>query len=143
MANDANKRENFSRKRSAILKTLQSTDCHPTADWVYVQLREKYPNLSLGTVYRNLKKFCETNRAMSIGVINGQEHFDGNVDDHSHIVCELCGSVSDIPEMFFNEEQLRLLSDEYGHQIGTAQVLFKGVCKCCQEQEESGITKTA
>ena len=52
------KRENFSRKRMAILSALQETTVHPTADWVYAKLKPRYPNLSLGTVYRNLKKFC-------------------------------------------------------------------------------------
>lgn len=135
------KRENFSRKRSAILKALQSTDCHPTADWVYAQLKPKYPNLSLGTVYRNLKKFCESGRAISVGVINGQEHFDGDIDPHSHMICEKCGSVLDIPESFFNEEQLKALSEIYGHQITEAGVVFKGLCKdCCHAQEESEMT---
>ena len=58
------KRENFSRKRTAILNALQETDVHPTADWVYAQLKPRYPNLSLGTVYRNLKKFCENGKAV-------------------------------------------------------------------------------
>ena len=49
------KRENFSRKRMAILSALQETTVHPTADWVYAKLKPRYPNLSLGTVYRNLK----------------------------------------------------------------------------------------
>ena len=79
------KRENFSRKRTAILNALQETDVHPTADWVYAQLKPRYPNLSLGTVYRNLKKFCENGKAVSVGVINGQEHFDGNVKPHAHL----------------------------------------------------------
>ena len=62
----------------AILSALQETTVHPTADWVYSQLKPKYPDLSLGTVYRNLKKFCETGKAASVGVIGGQEHFDAN-----------------------------------------------------------------
>lgn len=135
------KRENFSRKRSAILRALQSTDCHPTADWVYAKLKPKYPNLSLGTVYRNLKKFCESGRAISVGVINGQEHFDGNVEPHSHMVCEKCGDVLDIPQAFFNEEQLEGLSKVYGHQMTEAEVVFKGLCKeCCHTQEKSEMT---
>ena len=87
------KRENFSRKRMAILEALQGTTVHPTADWVFSQLKPKYPDLSLGTVYRNLKKFCETGKAASVGVINGQEHFDGNTAPHAHLVCSHCGAV--------------------------------------------------
>ena len=55
-------RENFSRKREAILNALRNTDAHPTAEWVYRQLKPEYPDLSLGTVYRNLGRFQETDR---------------------------------------------------------------------------------
>ena len=81
----------------AILSALQETTVHPTADWVYAKLKPRYPNLSLGTVYRNLKKFCETGKAVSVGVINGQEHFDGRVEPHAHFVCKRCGAVLDVP----------------------------------------------
>lgn len=84
----------------AILSALQETTVHPTADWVYAKLKPRYPNLSLGTVYRNLKKFCETGKAVSVGVINGQEHFDGRVEPHAHFVCKRCGAVLDVPRSF-------------------------------------------
>ena len=47
-----NKRQNYSRKREAILSALRSTKTHPTAEWVYLQMKNEYPDLSLGTVYR-------------------------------------------------------------------------------------------
>lgn len=120
-------------KRSAILKMLQNTTVHPTADWVYQQLKPKYPNISLGTVYRNLKKFCETGKAISIGVINGQEHFDADVSTHAHMICNCCGSIVDIEGTFIEESQLRTVLDDYGHQITGAQIVFRGVCKNCLE----------
>ena len=46
-----------SRKRDAILACVCSTDTHPTAEWVYTQLKPDIPDLSLGTVYRNLAMF--------------------------------------------------------------------------------------
>lgn len=125
------KRENFSRKRTAILKVLQETDTHPTADWVHNELKEKYPNLSLGTVYRNLKKFCENGKAMSVGVINGQEHFDANTNPHAHFVCETCGNVIDIMENFFEEEKLNGLNGIHNHTFESAEVLFRGTCENC------------
>ncbi|HJB96972.1 MAG TPA: transcriptional repressor [Candidatus Acutalibacter pullicola] len=129
------KRENFSRKRMAILNALQETDVHPTADWVYARLKPRYPNLSLGTVYRNLKKFCENGRAVSVGVINGQEHFDGRVDPHAHFVCKQCGAVLDVPEEFFQEEDFVRLFAKYRLQVENARVLFEGLCPQCQESE--------
>lgn len=119
----------------AILSALQETDVHPTADWVYARLKPRYPNLSLGTVYRNLKKFCENGRAVSVGVINGQEHFYGRVDPHAHFVCKQCGAVLDVPEEFFQEEDFVRLSAKYRLQVENARVLFEGLCPQCQESE--------
>ena len=53
------KRQNYSRKREAILSAICSTDIHPTADWIYQKLKPIYPDLSLGTVYRNIARFKE------------------------------------------------------------------------------------
>ena len=131
------KRENFSRKRIAILTTLQETTVHPTADWVYAKLKPRYPNLSLGTVYRNLKKFCETGKAVSVGVINGQEHFDGRLEPHAHFVCKRCGAVLDIPEEFFRKHELEALSARFHLKLEDASVLFQGVCPQCEKEQIS------
>ena len=131
------KRENFSRKRMAILNTLRETTVHPTADWVYAQLKPRCPNLSLGTVYRNLKKFCESGKAVSVGVINGQEHFDGNVAPHAHFVCGSCGSVLDIHEDFFSADQLAEISQRTGLSVESAAVIFRGVCGSCRKKAAS------
>ena len=117
----------------AILSALQETTVHPTADWVYAKLKPRYPNLSLGTVYRNLKKFCETGKAVSVGVINGQEHFDGRVEPHAHFVCKRCGAVLDVPEEFFKPQELAELSDRFHLKLENARVSFEGVCPQCEE----------
>ena len=97
-------RENFSRKREAVLHAVEGTKSHPSAEWVYGQLRQEHPDISLATVYRNLKRFCDTGRVRSIGVVNGQERFDADLSPHSHFVCRRCGAVQDIPEMPFPPE---------------------------------------
>ena len=130
------RRENFSEKRMAILRTLQKTDVHPTAEWVYETLRPRYPNLSLGTVYRNLKRFCEEGKAASVGVINGQEHFDGTVTPHAHFICTACHGVQDIRRDYFSAEELTKLSDTTGCQVESASVVFRGVCSQCQKEAQ-------
>jgi len=129
------KRENFSQKRVAILNTLRGTTVHPTAEWVYATLQPQYPDLSLGTVYRNLKRFCAEGRAVSVGVINGQEHFDGTVMPHAHFICTKCGAVLDVQKDFFGPEKLRQLSQHTGQRIESACVTFRGVCESCQKKE--------
>ena len=128
------KRENFSRKRMAILNTLQETRVHPTADWVYAKLKPRYPNLSLGTVYRNLKKFCETGKAVSVGVINGQAHFDARVEPHAHFVCKRCGAVLDIPEGSFQPAELLAFSSRFQLKLENVRVTFEGVCPSCEKK---------
>ena len=68
----------YSRKTGRpILNAIQSTDCHPSAEWVYQTLKPTHPDLSLGTVYRNLVLFQQQGLIQSIGVVKGQERFDG------------------------------------------------------------------
>lgn len=66
----------YSKKREAILAAIQGTSCHPSAEWIYQQLKPSHPDLSLGTVYRNLIFFQERGDIRSVGVIQGQERFD-------------------------------------------------------------------
>ena len=62
----------YSKKREAILAALQGTNCHPSAEWLYRQLKPRHPDLSLGTVYRNLAFFQERGMVQSVGVVQGQ-----------------------------------------------------------------------
>lgn len=130
------KRKNFSRKRLAILSALQGTKVHPTAEWVHSELRPQYPDLSLGTVYRNLKEFCQSGQAISVGVINGQEHFDACTDPHAHFVCSECGAVLDICAEMFGPQELARLSEASGMQVESASVTFRGVCPSCLKKEK-------
>ncbi len=75
----------FSRKREAILTCLHGTTCHPTAEWVYQQLKPQFPDLSLGTVYRNLAAFKAEGVIDSVGVVNGLERYDGNTIPHARV----------------------------------------------------------
>ena len=87
----------YSKKRAAILSAIQSTDCHPSAEWVYQTLKPEHPDLSLGTVYRNLIFLRERGDIRSLGVIGGQERFDCHTHPHCHFVCEDCGAILDLP----------------------------------------------
>ena len=70
------------KKREAILNCLRSTNTHPTAEWVYAQLKTEYPDISLGTVYRNLALFKEQGLVISVGTVGGVERFDADTEPH-------------------------------------------------------------
>ncbi|MDR2444413.1 MAG: transcriptional repressor [Spirochaetaceae bacterium] len=91
-----NRYRKHSKKRDAILEVLKSTDTHPGAQWVYEKLKPVIPYLSLGTVYRNLNLFREEGDVVSLGVVNGEERFDACTLPHAHVVCKVCGKVSDL-----------------------------------------------
>lgn len=76
-----------SRKRDAILACVRATTCHPSAEWVYQRLKPTIPDLSLGTVYRNLSMFKDEGLVISVGTVGGLERFDGNTKPHTHFVC--------------------------------------------------------
>ena len=125
------KRQNFSRKREAILQAICSTDTHPTAEWVYQKLKPEYPDLSLGTVYRNISKFKEEGLVMSVGVVNGQERLDGNVVPHTHFVCTNCGAVLDLKTDCLPQDIDAEVAKEFGVEVEVHELVFRGKCPKC------------
>lgn len=123
----------YSKKREAILEVIRGTRTHPTADWVYQQLKPLYPDLSLGTVYRNLTVLREENLLRSVGVVNGQERFDAIVEPHAHFVCERCGAVIDLPGVRTDEEVDNAVDRTYGVRVDHHDLVFHGTCRACTE----------
>lgn len=89
----------YSRQRESILKNLQCRKDHPTANMVYESVRQDQPNISLGTVYRNLSMLTESGQILRISTGTGPDHFDGFTKPHVHFVCSYCGQVVDMPEV--------------------------------------------
>ena len=85
-----------SRQRDAIRSFLMSRKDHPTAEVVYDNVSKEFPNISLGTVYRNLTFLVDNGMAMKVPCSDGSVHFDGNVNPHYHFQCVNCGKVMDL-----------------------------------------------
>ena len=89
----------YSRQREAIKNYLEGRKDHPTADMVYTAIREVYPNISLGTVYRNLTLLAKQGEISKISCGENSDRFDIRTDPHYHFICEKCGRVEDLPDM--------------------------------------------
>jgi Fur family peroxide stress response transcriptional regulator len=126
-----------SQKRDAILELIRSTGSHPSARWVYEQLKSRIPHLSLGTVYRNINFFREEGTVASLGVVDNEERFDGDVSPHPHCVCRRCGAVIDLPapEKAFGEtlETIAAAEGPPGFIIDRRRTVFYGVCGNCRD----------
>lgn len=120
----------YSRQRESIKEYLAGTKDHPTADMVYMNVRKLYPNISLGTVYRNLNFLVEQKEAVKLSCGDGFERFDGNVEPHYHFVCRGCGRVLDL-EMDSLEHINTLAAAKFGGMIEGHSVMFYGRCAEC------------
>ena len=127
-------RKNFSEKREAIYNVIRNTKCHPSAEWVYNQLKNIHPSVSLGTVYRNMAMFAKQGTINSIGTINGKERFDANTSPHSHFICEECGEISDLEEVPYNPGIDRAVTLNAGYTVKKHELFFYGKCRKCTEK---------
>jgi Fur family peroxide stress response transcriptional regulator len=89
------KQKRMTKQKAAIYEILCSTAAHPTADWIYAEARKQIPEISLGTVYRNLQVLREDGKIVELNYGKGQSRFDGNAEPHYHFVCESCGNIYD------------------------------------------------
>ena len=119
------------RKRNAILAYLRQTKEHPSAEMVYNHLKPEFPDMSLGTVYRNLAMFKERGEIISLGAVNGVERFDGNTMPHVHFICTGCEAVTDLPKIAAPEELNQQVTNQTGGRIDMCQLPFMGQCQQC------------
>jgi Fur family peroxide stress response transcriptional regulator len=99
---------------------------------VYDKLKPLIPDLSLGTVYRNINIFRAEGRVISVGVVDGEERFDGRVEPHPHFLCERCGAVIDLGESVQSELSANFSIKIPGCTVDTRKTLFCGTCKDCE-----------
>ena len=121
------------RKRDAILNCVRCTTTHPSAEWVYENVRTQIPDISLATVYRNLSLFKEQGLIRSLGTVNGVERFDGNTEPHVHFICTQCGGVQDLPEISVPEELNSAVARSSGGRVESCQLSFTGICGECRK----------
>ncbi len=120
----------YSPQRELILSILHSTTAHPSAASVYEEARKTMPNISLGTVYRNLVKLSEEGLAENFD-FNAVSRFDGNTSPHPHFCCRICGAVTDLDCDF---EKIRtLVTGLDGCVVEGETLLFRGICRECKK----------
>ena len=124
------KKTKSSRQRDLILNILRSSKCHPTADWIFEQARKEMPNISLGTVYRNLNFLFSEGKIQELCFGRGVNRYDGDLRDHYHVRCDICGKVEDVPHISprVSSEQIENLTEYHIH---SHRLEFCGVCPEC------------
>jgi len=127
------------RKRNAILAYLRMTNAHPSAETIFTDLKAQIPDLSMGTVYRNLNLFKQQGLVNSVATVNGVERFDGITDSHVHFICAGCNAVLDLMDLQIPETLQEAAAQCSGGRVDECQLSFNGLCReCLTNQKKSG-----
>ena len=124
----------LTKQRRVIMDILKSTDTHPTADWIYSKARRQIKNISLGTVYRNLNLMTRENLIKKFDFGFGLARFDGGMEPHSHLVCDKCGTIIDLP-VDGKSVNVADMEDKTGFSINSFEIELHGICPKCKAEQ--------
>ena len=115
----------YSHQRELIKQVVYSTNSHPTADWIYDQVKSSVPNISLGTVYRNLKQLKNEGyiRTLYDGSI---ARYDWNMDSHDHLKCDTCGDLIDV--QLPNDDLKKTVKRKFDFKVSDVEITLIGKC---------------
>ncbi len=116
----------YSKQRETVYSVLCATDAHPDVAYIYRETRKILPDISLGTVYRNLNELVAEGLIKRVSAEGGAERFDANIEPHAHLVCVGCGKITDVKSSRFN------LTHELDGVV-RAEVTLYGLCDACRQ----------
>lgn len=119
------------KQRELILNIINKSYSHFNAYEVYGLCKEKIPNISLGTVYRNLNSLVEDKCIRLIKIDDVSQRYDRIDDKHAHFICIRCGIIKDVHDRYFEDD----FSID-GNMVIDYEIDFKGICNECLKREE-------
>lgn len=126
----------YSKQRETIYQVLLEDDTHPNVDTIYLKVKQLIPDISLGTVYRNLNLLADQGRINRLDVGDGVIHFDAMIHPHYHFICDRCGAIQDL---LLDDHLVSSLIDQVekrcDKQITSMQILFHGTCQHCSKKK--------
>ncbi len=120
-----------SKQRDTILRVVMDSKDHPRADWVYDQVRREIPNISMGTIYRDVRSLAKSGEIRQLDLADGTRRFDGNIDSHYHFRCERCGHIFDLDEPVDQSISQRVAKNT-GFKVYRQRMELIGLCNACQ-----------
>jgi len=124
-----------SSQRDTILRIVKNTDSHPGADWIYEEVKKEIPNISMGTIYRNLRFLVEIGEVKEINIPGTPSRFDGSTSDHHHLVCEKCGRIFDLDDSTECDMEAKIFQ-KTGFKTKVQYLKFIGLCSDCQKEQD-------
>ncbi|WP_028785023.1 peroxide-responsive transcriptional repressor PerR [Thalassobacillus devorans] len=120
-------------QRHAVLEFLLNSMTHPTADEIYKALEGKFPNMSVATVYNNLRVFKDIGLVRELTYGDASSRFDCNTTEHYHVICESCGKIVDFHYPSLDEVE-SLAEQVTGFDVSNHRMEVYGTCSDCQSK---------
>jgi Fur family transcriptional regulator, peroxide stress response regulator len=121
-----------SKQREAIIRIIKNTSSHPSAEWIYEQVKKEIPNIGLATVYRNLRLLKQSGELRELHPSTDTARYDGCIDSHYHFYCDRCGKVLDLDEPVDTAVEARI-TEKTGLEITHHNLILNGLCIECQK----------
>ncbi|MCL2085457.1 transcriptional repressor [Candidatus Saccharibacteria bacterium] len=125
-----------SRQSMLVRANIMNRYDHPTAAAVYESVRAESPNISLGTVYRNLDKLARDGEILRISVPGQADRFDATTREHYHLICKKCGEAMDVESRKIVRALGKVFNDDSGFRVDDIQLVAMGKCKGCVKERE-------
>ena len=122
-----------SKQRERMLALLRATDTHPTANWLFERLKKEFPNLSMGTIYRNIGILVQQGLISRIAFGSTFDRLDANVSEHYHFICESCDAIIDLKLPTKRRLDKQFPASE-GFEVHSHAVEFYGLCPKCAKK---------
>ena len=118
----------YSKQRELVMQTVERLCDHPTAEEIYDKAAQECPNLSLGTVYRNLKLMELDGEIGHLEMPDGPDRYDANPTPHGHLLCDSCGDLADLPVMGL----IRDIESAIGTEVRGYTLTIRYICPKCR-----------
>ena len=128
----------YSKQRETILQVVRENKIHPTADQVYKLVQKENPNISLGTVYRDLNQLVEAQEILKLSINGSKDRFDADTSTHYHFTCVKCGCFKDLPNDLGKTvtNLLTQINEQIAVTVSPTCIQFEGLCSTCKEEDK-------
>ncbi len=121
-------------QRQMVMDAVRRHGCHPTAEDVYDMITKDYPDISKGTVYRNLNALLESGFLARVSVPGGADHFDHILSRHYHMLCTECGDLHNFQELPYDHTLDAKVEEMTGFKLQPHKIVFVGICPKCLDK---------
>jgi len=115
-------------RRQVYSILLQQRD-HPTANEVFLRVKQVMPDISMATVYNCLDALVECGLVRQVNLDRSATRFCPNMEPHCHFFCEKCGRIFDIdfdPQSMHTEVPI-----PEGFKVSRFGLALRGTCARC------------